>query len=74
VPFEQIDIMKLDHRSPAHNRLNPMQQVPVLVLDDGTTIAESVAICRYSKRSNLIRHYSGAEPRAARSSKCGTGA
>ena len=27
--------------------LNPMQQVPVLVLDDGTAISESVAICRY---------------------------
>ncbi len=27
--------------------LNPMQRVPVLVLDDGTVISESVAICRY---------------------------
>jgi glutathione S-transferase len=27
--------------------LNPMQRVPVLVLDDGTAISESVAICRY---------------------------
>jgi glutathione S-transferase len=27
--------------------INPWQRVPVLVLDDGRTIAESVAICRY---------------------------
>ncbi len=27
--------------------INPMQRVPVLILDDGTTISESVAICRY---------------------------
>jgi glutathione S-transferase len=27
--------------------LNPLQRVPVLVLDDGTVITESIAICRY---------------------------
>ncbi|MEO2105331.1 MAG: glutathione S-transferase N-terminal domain-containing protein [Actinomycetota bacterium] len=27
--------------------LNPMQRLPILVLDDGTAISESVAICRY---------------------------
>jgi glutathione S-transferase len=47
VPYEQVDLMKFDHRSPRFTELNPMQQVPVLVLDDGTAIAESVAICRY---------------------------
>ena len=47
VEFEQIDIMQLDQRSPAFSALNPLQQVPVLVLDDGATISESVAICRY---------------------------
>jgi glutathione S-transferase len=47
VPCEQVDLMKLDHRSPRFAEMNAMQQVPVLVLDDGTAIAESVAICRY---------------------------
>ena len=47
VPREQIDIMKLDHREAAFTERNPMQQVPVLILDDGAAIAESVAICRY---------------------------
>lgn len=47
IPFEQIDIEKLDHRKAEFCEFNPMRQVPVLVLDDGTCIAETVAICRY---------------------------
>lgn len=47
VPFEQVDIMKLEHRAPGFGEHNPMQQVPVLLLDDGTSLSESVAICRY---------------------------
>ncbi len=47
VPFEAIDIMKHEHKAPGFARLNPFQQVPVLVLDDGMAISESVAICRY---------------------------
>lgn len=47
MPFEQIDIMKLEQRSDAFTAHNPFQQVPVLVLDDGTVISETMAICRY---------------------------
>jgi glutathione S-transferase len=47
VPTEQLDIMALEHRTDAYAALNPMLRVPALVLDDGTAIAESVAICRY---------------------------
>ena len=47
VPFEQVDIIKGDLRSAGFADLNPLRQVPVLVLDDGTAISESVAICRY---------------------------
>lgn len=47
VPFEQVDIMKLEHRAANFGEHNPMHQVPVLVLDDGTSLSESVAICRY---------------------------
>ena len=47
LPFEQIDIMKHEHKSDDYRRLNPFEQVPCLVLDDGTAISESVAICRY---------------------------
>ena len=52
VPFEQIDIMQLDHRLPGFADKNPMQQVPVLILDDGTAISESVAICRYFEETH----------------------
>ncbi|MGH6814296.1 MAG: glutathione S-transferase [Hyphomicrobiaceae bacterium] len=45
--YEQIDLLKLDHRAPTFAGLNPMQQVPVLILDDGTALTESIAICRY---------------------------
>ena len=47
VPTEQVDLGKLQQRSEAYTAVNPMQRVPALVLDDGTVIAESTAICRY---------------------------
>jgi glutathione S-transferase len=47
VPTEQVDLGALAQRTPAYTAINPMQRVPALVLDDGTVIAESVAICRY---------------------------
>ena len=47
VPFEEVDIMGGAARTAAFTGLNPMQRVPVLILDDGTAISETVAICRY---------------------------
>ncbi len=47
VPTEQVDLGQLQQRSDAFTAINPMQRVPALVLDDGTVIAESIAICRY---------------------------
>jgi glutathione S-transferase len=47
VPTEQVDLGKLQQRSEDYSAINPMQRVPALVLDDGTAIAESIAICRY---------------------------
>jgi glutathione S-transferase len=45
--IEQIDLGKLQQRSDTYTAINPIQRVPALVLDDGTVIAESIAICRY---------------------------
>jgi len=42
-----VSIMEKAHKSPEYRAKNPMMGVPVLELDDGTCIAESVAICRY---------------------------
>ena len=47
VPFEQLDIMKLEHKGAHFSALNPLQRVPILELDDGTVITETMAICRY---------------------------
>jgi len=48
VPFESVDIMKRANRTPEFmERVNSMGGLPVLELDDGSHIAESVAICRY---------------------------
>src|ERR1041385_7977669 len=47
IPAEQVDLGALQHRTEAYTAINPMQRVPALVLDDGTVIAESIAICRY---------------------------
>ncbi len=47
VPYEQVDIGAAENRKPEFLAKNPFGGVPVLELDDGTYIAESVAICRY---------------------------
>jgi glutathione S-transferase len=47
VPLVNVDVLKGEHKQPPLSDLNPMHRVPVLVLDDGTVIAESLAICRY---------------------------
>jgi glutathione S-transferase len=47
VPTEQVDLGALQQRTDSYTAINPMQRVPALVLDDGTVIAESIAICRY---------------------------
>ena len=47
VPTEQVDLGALQQKSDAFSAINPMQRVPALVLDDGTVITESIAICRY---------------------------
>jgi glutathione S-transferase len=45
VPREHRDLDTL--RTPEFTALNPYQRIPILILDDGTVIAETVAICRY---------------------------
>ena len=47
VPYEELDLMKGALKTPEFSKLNPLQRVPVLILDDGTPIAETIAICRY---------------------------
>jgi glutathione S-transferase len=47
VPYEELDLMKGELKTPEFTKLNPFQRVPLLILDDGTALAETMAICRY---------------------------
>lgn len=42
-----VELARDDHRAPSFLALNPLGLLPVLVLDDGRVIRESVAICRW---------------------------
>ncbi len=47
VEMHEVSIMKQEHKTPEYRAISPYAQVPALVLDDGTTITESRAICTY---------------------------
>jgi glutathione S-transferase len=47
VPLVRVDMGALEHRQEPVTSRNPLQRLPVLELDDGTIITESIAICRY---------------------------
>jgi len=47
LPMVELDYAKREHKSPEFLKLNSLGQLPVLVIDDGTAITESIAICRY---------------------------
>ena len=45
-----LNLMKAEHKTPDYLAKAGLPNVPALELDDGTTITESVAICRYLER------------------------
>lgn len=47
VPTVDVDLAQLEQKSDGFSALNPFQRIPVLTLDDGTSLCESIAICRY---------------------------
>jgi glutathione S-transferase len=47
LPIETVDLGAKAHKTAQYRAINPMQRLPALALDDGTVIAESIAICRY---------------------------
>ncbi|MEJ8572945.1 glutathione S-transferase [Microbaculum marinum] len=62
VPTVEIDIMTLEHKRPDFVARNPMMRVPVLELDDGTHISESIAICRYFEETHPEPSLFGTSP------------
>jgi glutathione S-transferase len=47
VPLAPVDMASMAHKEVDLSSRNPLQRLPVLELDDGTVICESIAICRY---------------------------
>ena len=47
LPETLVNMRKREHKAPEFKAKNSMGQIPTLELDDGTTISETVAICRY---------------------------
>jgi glutathione S-transferase len=63
VPDDQVDLAKAQNRSPEFLKINPMGGVPVLQMDDGTSLAESVAICRYFEETHPEPRLMGVDAR-----------
>ncbi|MGO9455220.1 MAG: glutathione S-transferase family protein [Candidatus Binataceae bacterium] len=63
VPYEQVNIATGDNRKPEFLKKNPMGGLPVLEFDDGTFLAESVAICRYFEGLHPEPNLMGKDPR-----------
>lgn len=52
IPYEDIDLFNDQQHTPEFLAKNPAGGLPVLELDDGGYLAESVAICRYLEGLN----------------------
>ena len=52
VPLVPVDMGAMGHKGEEMSARNPLQRLPVLELDDGTIITESIAICRYFEALN----------------------
>jgi len=47
VKLKYVDLGKREHKTNEFLRKNPIGRIPILELPDGSTISESVSICRY---------------------------
>lgn len=47
IPYQNVSIPKRAHKTAEFRAKNSLGQLPVLELDDGTTLCESISICRY---------------------------
>ena len=74
LPLEQVDLGAMAQKSPAYTTINPLKRVPALMLDDGTVITESIAICRYFEALKPDPPLFGRGLWSWRASRCGIGA
>lgn len=64
IPMQQVDVFTGENRQAPFLARNPAGQTPALVLDDGTAIAESVAITEYLEELHPDPPLIGATPAA----------
>lgn len=62
VSLVHVDILKREQKHPDFLKKNPIGSIPVLELEDGTCISESVAICRYFEELHPEPPLFGASP------------
>src|SRR5665213_149727 len=62
VPTVQVNLRETDQLKPEFLAINPFATVPVLELDDGRHIAETIAICRYLEELHPEPRLFGADP------------
>ncbi|HEX3406859.1 MAG TPA: glutathione S-transferase [Caulobacteraceae bacterium] len=58
-----VDLLAGAHRAPDYVARAGIAQAPALTMDDGTTITESIAICRYLESLNPEPNMFGEDPR-----------
>lgn len=60
----QVDIPSGENLGAAFRAINPRSLLPTLVLDDGTVIDESVAICRYFEEQTPVPNLMGTDAKS----------
>jgi glutathione S-transferase len=63
VPTTQVNLREFEQRHPDFLRKNPGGTVPVLELDDGTLLTESLAICHYLEELEPEPNLMGRSPK-----------
>jgi len=62
VELVNCDMMKGEHKTPEFLQKNPSGKIPVLELEDGRCLGESVAICRYIEAIHPEPNLMGSDP------------
>jgi glutathione S-transferase len=62
IPLVHVPMREGAHKSAEFKAKNSLGQIPVLELDDGSTLCESVAICRYLEELNPEPRLFGSDP------------
>lgn len=62
IPETEINLLTAENRKPPYTDRNPGGQMPALELDNGSTLAETVAICEYLEEKHPTPALIGSTP------------